>query len=198
MNLQSKSAPSWVYVWDPFVRIFHWSVVVLFAVAYLTGDEIMGVHVWAGYGIALLVTIRVIWGFVGPRRARFSDFIYKPSTVLRYFYALLRRRSERHLGHSPAGGAMIVALLIGLAVTCASGLVHYAMEDGAGPLSYFIAQVPKGEHNALLGLVHETHELAANLTLALVAVHITAVLYASYAYRENLIRAMFNGYKRPE
>ncbi|MFD0988030.1 cytochrome b/b6 domain-containing protein [Methyloligella solikamskensis] len=187
----------WTYVWDPFVRVFHWATVLLFAVAYITGDEIMVVHVWAGYAIATLVTLRVIWGFVGPEHARFSDFIYKPSTVLRYFSDLLRRKAERHLGHSPAGGVMIVALLIGLAVTCGSGAVQYALEDGAGPLSLVLTQVPKGQHSTLLALTHETHELVANLTLALAVVHLSAVLFASYAYRENLIRAMVSGYKRP-
>ncbi|XSG81511.1 MAG: cytochrome b/b6 domain-containing protein [Methyloligella sp. ZOD6] len=196
MKAEPKRDLGWVYVWDPFVRVFHWATVLLFTVSYLTGEEIMGVHVWSGYAIAVLLITRVVWGFVGPEHARFKDFVYEPSAVLRYFSALLRRKAERHLGHSPAGGAMIIALLIGLTVTLGSGLVQYALEDGAGPLSLVLTPVPEGEQSGLLDIAHETHELAANITLALVIVHIAAVLFASYAYRENLIRAMISGYKR--
>ena len=198
MTETPNERPAFIYVWDPFVRFFHWSIVLLFAISYLTGDEVMSVHPWSGYLIGILLVLRIVWGFVGPRRARFSDFLYKPAAIFGYLTALLRRKSTRHLGHSPAGGAMVIALLAGLTVSVASGLVQYAMEDGAGPLSSVIVQVPEDEDNAVLGTVNEIHEIAANLTLALVIVHFCAVLFAGYVHRENLIRAMFSGYKRAD
>jgi len=198
MTTAQKDRPGWVYVWDPFVRLFHWATVILFAVSYLTGDEIMSVHVWSGYIIATLLILRVIWGFVGSEHARFRDFLYRPSSVLEYLTGLARRKSPRHIGHSPGGGVMIAALLLGLAVICASGATQYALEDGAGPFSFFLEQVPKDTDSVALDIAHETHEIAGNVTLALIIVHISAVLFASHVYRENLIRSMFSGYKRAE
>lgn len=124
-----------VRVWDIFVRTFHWSVVAAFFVAYFTEDEFLTLHVWAGYAIGGFLALRVIWGVVGPRHARFSDFIFAPATVLSYTRDLLAFRAKRYLGHSPAGGAMIVALLVGLAASVWSGLELYAAEEGKGPLA---------------------------------------------------------------
>lgn len=185
-----NSAASLVYVWDPFVRLFHWTLVVAFTIAYLTEDDLLTVHVWAGYVVGGLIVARIIWGFVGPTHARFLDFIYAPVTTLAYMRHLVRFRAERHLGHSPAGGAMVVLLLLFLTATVVTGLVVYGGEQQAGPLAGMFTK-DTGE------AFEEAHELLANITLALVLAHIAAVVLASFVHRENLVRAMLTGYKRP-
>jgi cytochrome b len=181
--------PSQIYVWDPFVRLFHWSLVVAFTVAYLTEDDLLNVHVWAGYLVGGLVVARVTWGFVGPAHARFADFLCSPADTLRYVRDLVLFRAKRHLGHSPGGGAMVVLLLLFLGATVVSGLVVYGGEQQAGPLAGMFTK-DTGEK------VEEVHELLANITLALVLAHIAAVVLASFVHGENLVRAMFTGYKR--
>ena len=178
-----------VYVWDSFVRLFHWSLVVGFTIAYLTEDDLLTVHVWAGYVVGLLVVTRVIWGFVGPRHARFSDFIYDPATTLRYVRDLVLFRAERYLGHSPGGGAMVILLLLFLTATVVTGLVVYGGEQQAGPLAGMFTK-DTGE------AIEEIHVVIANITLALVLAHIAAVVLASFMHRENLVLAMITGYKR--
>ena len=205
-----------VAVWDPIVRIGHWVLVIAFAVAYLTAEEETGstnvLHVWGGYIIGAIVILRVIWGFVGPRYARFSDFICGPLTALRYLVDLIAGRAQRYLGHSPAGGAMVIALLLCLAGTVATGVVAYG-ERGKGPLtadSAVIATTVRAEESEARGgsvegqgskgeksVVGELHGALANVTLALVILHILGVGVASYAHRENLVTAMLFGRKRP-
>lgn len=164
---------------------------------------------WGGYAVGIIVALRIVWGFVGPRRARFSDFVRGPGTVLRYVSDLARGRAARHLGHSPAGGAMMVALLVCLAATVATGLVAYG-DRGMGPLAdagsditapavAATAQAAKdeqregGRRESLLGELHST---IANITLALVILHILGVVMTSFAHRENLVAAMITGEKR--
>lgn len=172
--------PVTVKVWDPFVRLFHWSLVALFVAAYATGDEIERFHVAAGYAIAALIALRVAWGFVGPHHARFANFVRSPRELLDYLRAVAAFRAPRHLGHNPAGGLMIVVLLATLAVTCASGL---AMTT-----------------NAFWGAewVEDVHEVCANLTIGLVLFHILGVLFSSVVHSENLVKAMVTGRKRIE
>ena len=178
-----------IRVWDGFVRVFHWTLVSAFFVAYLTEDDLLTVHVWAGYVVGVLIVARLIWGFVGPPHARFCDFVYGPATTLRYLRDLILFRAERHLGHSPAGGAMVVLLLVLLTLTVATGLVVYGGDQQAGPLAGMFTK-STGE------AVEELHELLANVTLAFVFAHIIAVVFASLVHRENLIRAMITGKKR--
>jgi len=199
-----------VRVWDPFIRVAHWTIAIAFFVAYLTEDNLMTVHVWAGYAIGLLVLLRVIWGFAGPRHARFADFVCGPIAALAYLRDLFLFRAKRHVGHSPAGGAMVIALLFFLAATVASGLALYAEERGAGPLALFLAQAPSAsappsdearstqrkESERRESAFGEIHEVLANLTLALVIIHIMGVVLASFVHHENLTRSMITGRKR--
>ncbi len=200
-----------VRIWDSFVRLFHWTVAIGFFVAYLTEDDVLSVHVWAGYVVGALVLVRIVWGFIGTRHARFTDFIYRPRTVLTYMRDLPRARSKRYLGHSPAGGTMVIAFLIALALTVFSGLVVYAENDRAGPLAPIYSSrtiIPqaadedddnRGRSRRRRGRgsdFEDIHEIMANLTLGLVFFHVFGVLLASFVHRENLAWAMITGRKR--
>lgn len=174
----SGKQPAEVRVWDPFVRVFHWSLAGLFLLAYATGDEMENVHIAAGYGIAGLLVLRIVWGFFGPRHARFSDFVRSPRAVLAYMRDAALRRAPRHLGHNPAGGAMVVALIVMLIGTCTTG---YMMTTE----TFWGAK-----------WVEEVHEAFVSLTIGLVVVHVLGVLIASFEHRENLVKGMITGRKR--
>ena len=174
------------------MRIFHWSLVAAFATAYLVEDDPLTVHVWAGYLILTLLGVRLVWGLIGTRHARFGDFVRGPRAVLAYVRDTLRGTAPRHLGHNPAGGAMIVALLLALSLTGLSGLALYGAEEGAGPLAAALAATPP----AWAHWLEELHEILANGTLLLIALHLAGVAFSSLAHRENLVAAMIFGTKR--
>ena len=171
-------AASTVRIWDPVVRIFHWSLVLAFVFAWASGDELQDLHEAAGYTIVGLLAIRVAWGFIGTRHARFSDFVYRPSAVIAYLIDMVRFRAPRHLGHNPAGGAMVLALIAMLAATCATGIMMTT--DAYWGVNW----------------VEEAHELAANLAVLLIGLHLAGVFVASLEHRENLVAAMITGRKR--
>ncbi len=133
MNEQANGQ-QWVKVWDPFVRIFHWSLAVLFVVAYFTGGEESWIHEWSGYGLLVLVVTRILWGFVGTKHARFSDFVRSPAAALGYLRDLATGQARRYLGHNPAGGWMTLLLLVAVLATSASGVIVLGLE-GEGPLA---------------------------------------------------------------
>lgn len=181
-----------VRVWDPLVRLFHWSLVAAFATAFIVEDDLLGVHVWAGYLVLVLIAVRVAWGFVGSPHARFTDFVRGPRQVLGYLRESLRLAAPRHLGHNPLGGAMVVALLLLVGFTGLSGMALYGAQELSGPLAGLMSGTPPAVGEAL----EETHEVLANLTLVFIVAHVAGVLFSSFAHRENLILAMFTGRKR--
>lgn len=196
--LRSSEVDSkFVAVWDPLVRIGHWLLVLGFAIAYLSAEEDNGTpaawHVWAGYGIGLTVLIRFLWGFVGTRYARFSDFVYRPAQVLRYLLDLPLGRARRYLGHSPAGGAMTVVLFVSLAATVVTGIMAYG-DRGHGPLAGASAGV--GEDGG--GAAGEIHGALASMTLVLIGLHLLGVGIASVVHRENLVGTMIHGRKHAD
>jgi len=179
------------YVWDPLVRIFHWALVFSFIIAWLTGDDWLAPHQFAGYTIAGLVLLRIAWGFIGPRHARFTDFVRPPREVMAYLTDVALFRARRYIGHNPAGGLMVVAMLACLLLTVGSGILALGTEESLGPAAGLSSWV--GETGA--EIVEETHELLANLTLLLVFAHVAGVLLACLQHRENLVRAMVTGHK---
>lgn len=167
-----------VTVWDPLVRIAHWLLVATVAAAYFSPAGRSLVHETAGYAVAAIVALRVIWGWIGTPYARFSQFLTGPSALFAYSLAMLKRREPRFLGHNPAGAVMIVLLLAALTAICVSGWLltwqtfrdHRELQDWHGRLSD--------------GLM-----IAAVL-------HVLGVLYASLRHRENLVWSMLTGRKR--
>lgn len=167
-----------VRVWDPVVRLIHWSLVGAFVIAWITGDEAESLHEGAGYAIVALLALRLIWGVAGSEYARFADIVHRPSAVFAHMADTVRLRGRRHLGHSPAGGAMVIALVVMLSIVCGSG---YALTTDA----FWSVE-----------WVEELHETAANMTWVLIGLHLLGVALASVAHRENLVIAMVTGRKR--
>jgi cytochrome b len=167
-----------VPVWDPLVRIFHWSLVLAFSGAYVLGEDGGTLHDGFGYVVLALVAVRLVWGVVGSAHARFVQFVPSPRRLLAYAKDVAARREARHLGHNPAGAAMIVALMLALVGT---GITGWLQTTDA-----FWGSEP----------MENVHEWFANSTLALVALHVAGVVFSSLRHRENLVRAMFTGRKR--
>jgi len=177
-----------VKVWDLPLRIFHWLLVAGFFIAYLTEDDLLTVHVWAGYLVTGLLVFRLIWGFIGNDYARFSNFLCSPAKSIAYLKDLIALKTQRYIGHNPAGAAMIVLLLVSLFATVITGLAVYGADQAAGPLAAI------GSANEKMW--EEVHEFFANFTLVLVVVHVAGVAVESYIHRENLARAMVHGFKK--
>jgi len=168
-----------VKIWDPLVRLFHWSLVATIAAAWLTGDEIKVLHEPLGYVAAALISLRILWGLVGSHYARFTQFVPTPISFTRYIRDIVKGKEKRYLGHNPAGAFMILALLVTIAVTALTGWLQTT--------------------DAFFGSdeMEDIHEVFANGLLLLIALHIGGVILASVRHGENLVRAMVTGLKRP-
>lgn len=167
-----------IVVWDPLVRIFHWSLVISCAVAWLTAENFETLHNVSGYLAAALLGFRLVWGVIGSHHARFRHFVRGPSAVIAYARDMLNRSEPRCIGHNPLGAAMIIALLLALGIITVTGWM-YTLDTFWG-----------------VDWVEAVHEATAELMLFMVVLHIAGVMYASFHHRENLIRAMIKGTKR--
>ncbi|MGA8007442.1 MAG: cytochrome b/b6 domain-containing protein, partial [Burkholderiales bacterium] len=166
-----------ILVWDLPTRAFHWLFALSFLAAYLSSeDDWLTFHVTFGYTVLGLVAFRLLWGFAGTRYARFSSFAYGPPRALAYLRSLLERRPEHHVGHNPAGSWAIYLLLALGALT--------------GALGFLTLNGPQGWK-----WVKEVHQVAGNVMLGVACVHIAGVIAGSLAHKENLARAMVDGYK---
>jgi cytochrome b len=180
-----------VKVWDPFVRLFHWGLALLVLGSFVTSDvdALVPVHVRLGLGVVGLVAARVVWGFLGPRFARFRTFVRGPREVLGYARELARGRPSLHLSHNPLGGLMVVALVAVLLALAATGAVVFAGPEFEGPLTGILSKQTVKD-------VKEVHEALSGLLLGLVGVHVLGVLASSLAERQNLVLGMITGWKR--
>jgi cytochrome b len=173
----ARTATNMVRVWDPLVRMFHWSLAACILGAFLV-EEGDTAHRWLGYTALGLIVFRVLWGLVGSRHARFGDWVRGPRAVAAYLRERLRGRSQRRLGHNPAAAVMILLLMGWVA---AVGLTGWMQTLDA----YWGAE-----------WLEDLHEALAYGLLALVGVHVLAAIVESRHYRENLVAAMVHGRKR--
>ncbi len=165
-----------IKVWDRFVRLFHWGMVALVAGAFLTQDA-KGPHFAVGYAVLALLGARLIWGFVGTRYARFHDFVVGPRGVADYLRTLRAGHPRRYLGHNPAGGAMVLALLALLLATAGTGWLSQTDR-------FFGDDLVSGLHSAL-----------SSVLIGAIVLHVLGVVVSSVLHRENLGRAMLTGRK---
>jgi cytochrome b len=178
-----------VRVWDPLVRGFHWTLVIALTLCYWSRMTDYELHRLTGYVVLGLILVRILWGFVGTRHAHFSDFLVGPRRLAGYLAALMRGHAPRFLGHNPAGGYMVLALLTTLLVLCVSGVMLDAAENRAGPLAGYRLFL-------YTDIIQSVHVRATDLGLVLVLLHLAGVLHATVMHRENLVRAMVTGRKR--
>jgi cytochrome b len=185
---QSKHA---IKVWDVPVRLFHWTLLALFAFLFWsgkTGGNAMVWHMYAGYAVLALVIFRVLWGFAGSTHARFTSFLAGPRRMFDFARALLSRSPAHSVGHNPLGGWMVVVLLGSLALQASTGL--FANDDIAteGPLTALISK----ELSDRLTTIHRWN---FDFLLICAGLHVLAVLFHVFVKKENLVAAMFTGVK---
>lgn len=172
--------PAMVRVWDPLVRLFHWTVATGCILNLTIFEHAHDLHRWIGYTVAGALAVRVVWGFVGSQHARFVNFVPGPARLRAYLTALTRGREPRYLGHNPAGAVMMVALM---GLIAGLGLTGYMM----GTEAYWG-----------VGWVEELHEGLANSLMVLALFHAAAAIFESWRHRENLVWSMVTGRKRAE
>jgi cytochrome b len=181
-----------VTAWDLPTRLFKWSLVALIIIAWITSgfsDPNMAVHKAAGYGILTLIVYRFLWGFFGGNTARFSNFVRSPAAVIAYFRALRRDRARPYLGHNPAGGLMVLGLLLACGVQALLGLFASDGVFASGPFADLVAEDVSRWATLL-------HKAWFYVVLGLAAMHICVNLYYQFVKDENLIGAMITGRKR--
>ena len=197
-----------IRVWDLFVRVFHWSLLVLITTQLATAEDFQSVHVTAGHFIIALLILRIIWGFIGSEHARFKDFIYPPADIIDYLKGLFNGRAKRYIGHNPAGGAMACFLLFILVLTTLTGLLTYGAE-GKGPLAFGPVEIvtvasASEDHHDFDGegegshFWKEIHESLVGILIFLASVHVCGVIASSYVHKENLVLGMVTGNKKIE
>ena len=164
--------------WDLLVRLMHWSLAVGIAGAWITSGTWARFHEPIGYAVLAIAMLRLVWGFVGGRYARFTQFVQSPAHAARYTWLLLRRGEPRYVGHNPLGGWMVLALLACAIAAATTGWL-------------FTTDRFWGDDT-----VQSLHFALACALLGLVALHMCGVIFTSFRHHENLVRSMINGDKR--
>jgi len=187
--------------WDPLLRLAHWGIAGVVLANYAFTKEGGSVHIALGWAGMALLLLRLIWGFVGPREARFASFPPNPMAALRHLGGLLRGKAPQYPSHNPAGALMAYALWACLAVLMLtglgmSGLSPFAQADleaavAEGDWSVLVEEDGDAEGESPYGdVLEEVHEVAANLILILAFLHVAGVAVESRALRRNLLAPM--------
>lgn len=193
MNTSIPEGPkSKVLVWDLPTRFFHWLLVILVLISFITGKlggTAMQYHEWSGVAILVLIFYRLFWGILGGRYARFVSFLRGPRTVIKYARSLFGKKHDAYLGHNPLGGWSIIAMLLILFVQVGTGL--FANDDilTEGPLSQLVSK-------EISDWLTNIHHINQGILVALIMVHILAIIFYLVGKRENLIKPMLTGYKQ--
>ncbi|HEY9164381.1 MAG TPA: cytochrome b/b6 domain-containing protein, partial [Magnetovibrio sp.] len=183
-----------VKVWDLPTRLFHWTLVAMVLIAYLTGyvfpENTMGVHLWAGYITVVLLVFRLTWGLFGSEYSRLETFTFSPVHILEHMKELATLRPVKHyIGHNPTGSIMVFGLLFVLATITLSGLMVLGGEENQGPLAgaatYAVGSVAKAIHSGFVVLL-----------LGMIVLHIGGVYVEIKLTGENLVKAMISGLKK--
>lgn len=175
--MKSTHRPEPVRVWDLFVRVFHWSLVTCIMLNYFVVDDGEDIHQWLGYAATALVVSRIVWGFVGTRYARFSDFFPTYSRIRDHLSRLRSGQSDGHVGHNPLGALMMLALM---ALVLSLGLTGFLQTTDAF----------WGDER-----MQEAHEWLGSALIALAGLHAVAAIVMGRLERVNLVRAMVTGVK---
>lgn len=179
--------------WDPVVRSCHWLIVVLVGLQFATAEFgllSMDWHFWFGYALLALLGLRLVWGFIGPPSARFANSLHGPRALLDYLRHFRSRKSHEYIGHNPLGALAVFALFAMLLVQSVSGLLTSDEILLEGPL---VQYWPEWERTG-----SRIHHLGKNVLLAIVALHVLAVLLYGVIKGERLVAAMWHGRRRPE
>tara|TARA_R110000751_G_scaffold22973_1_gene64145 strand:+ start:520 stop:1212 length:693 start_codon:yes stop_codon:yes gene_type:complete len=178
ISLSNTPKTRQVRVWDILVRVTHWTVAAGITANLFFTEDGSELHQYVGYTVVGLVVIRLLWGFVGTRYARFSDFFPTPSRIKHHLSDLsIRRTDEQHLGHNPLAAIMMFAL--------------WAVIIGLGISGYLMEAKIFGSKDIL----EEIHGILANSLYLLVPLHIISAIAMSYWERQNLIKSMITGDK---
>ncbi len=169
-----------IRLWDPLIRLFHWSLVFIFVANYFVNEQGDDWHQWLGYTAVAWLVVRFLWGFFGSSAARWSDFFPTPARLASHARALTRGHVYHRLGHSPIGALIMILMMLCI---LALGVTGYMMQE----IDYFWGTE----------WVETLHGTIANSLAALVVVHIAAALFISYRTRENLPLSMVTGKRRP-
>ena len=191
-NGDALKTSTYLKVWDLPIRLFHWLLVFAIVLAYVSAKYHVGkLHALTGYGLCVLLLLRVFWGLVGSRYARFKSFMFSPVETMAYLSGMLNGKPRHYLGHNPAGALMVIALLLLLALIVSTGLMTLALIDFSGPL----LAVTRHFDDQSSYVFRHVHEFLVNTGLVLVLLHLLGVLFGSIQHRENLVRAMITGKK---
>ena len=163
-------------LWDPLVRLFHWSLVFIFFANYFFNEEGDDWHQWLGYAAVAWLVVRFVWGFFGRGAARWADFFPTPARLSTHIRALVRGEAYHRMGHSPLGGLVMVIMMLCI---LSLGITGYMMQE----IDYFWGE----------DWLEDLHGWIANSLLALVIVHVFAALFESYRLKENLPLSMVTG-----